>query len=129
MDRNTEWIVVVVIIVGFFVALYLLYHPVPQGLESPALVDNITVINSNGTNVNGVYVINGTVLNKNPFKILVVDLNATGYNKSGSAVDTGDGFTNTSPILSGGYSNFSIFLYDPNKVIKTYQLQVLDASL
>ena len=128
MDRNTEWIIVAVIVVGFFFALYLQFHPVPQGPESPALVSNIIVVNSNGTNMNGVYVINGTVLNKNPFNILVVDLNATSYNKSGSIVDTGDGFTTTSPLVSGGYSNFSIFLYDPNKVIKTYQLQVLDAS-
>ena len=128
MDKNTKWILFVVIIVGVLAALYSQLHPLPQGTEPQPLISNITVVSSNGSNINGVYVINGNLQNKNPFNILVVNLNATGYSKNGSIVDTGNGFTNTSPIASGGTSNFSIFLYDPNKLIKTYKLQVEDAS-
>jgi hypothetical protein len=128
MDKNTKWIIFVVIIVCVLAALYAQLHPLPQGSEPQPLVSNITVVNSNGSYINGVYVINGTLQNKNPFKILVVNLNATGYSNNGSIVDTGNGFTTTSPITSGGTSNFSIFLYDPNKLIKTYKLQVEDAS-
>jgi hypothetical protein len=128
MDKNTKWIILVVIIVGVLVALYFQFHTVPQGPESQSFVSNITLVSSNGSYSNGVYIINGIVHNKNSFSILVVNINATGYNANGSIVDTGDGFTTDSPIVSGGNSNFSIFLYDPNKLIITYKLQVLDAS-
>ena len=43
-------------------------------------------------------------------------------------VDTGDGFTTTSPIPAGGTGNFTISMYDPQNQIITYVVQVLDAS-
>lgn len=129
MNKNTKWMIWSVFIVGIFlVAWYFLFQSVPQGPEPQPFVSNITILNSNGSNINGVYVINGIVQNKNPFNITVVNLNATGYSSNGTTVDTGDGFTTTSPIAPGGTSNFTVSIYDPNKVIMTYKVQVEDAS-
>jgi|GEM_PF-5252474 len=129
MNKNTKlMILAVVIIVIFLAAWYLLFQSVPQGPEPQPFVSNITVLSSNGSNTNGIYVINGVVQNKNPFNITVVNLNATGYSSSGSTVSTGNGFTTSSPIAPGGTSNFTISLYDPNRVVKTYKVQVEDAS-
>lgn len=110
------------------VAYYILIFTVPQGTEPQAYVSNITVLNSSGSNVNGVYVINGIVKNNNQFNITVVNLNASGYNGNGTLVDTGDGFTTNSPVAAGGTANFTISLYDPNKQVTTYAVQVEDAS-
>ena len=72
--------------------------------------------------------INGVVQNNNPFNIKVINLNASGYNSTGNLIDTGDGFTTTSPITAGGTANFTISLYDPQMQVKTYVAQVEDAS-
>jgi LEA14-like dessication related protein len=128
MDRNRKTLILGVGLIVFIAALYIIFLSAPQGPNPQPFVSNITVVNSNGSNINGVYVLNGVVENKNPFSISVVNLNATGFNANGSAVTTGDGFTTQSPIPAGGTSNFSISLYDPNKVVTTYNVRVVDAS-
>jgi hypothetical protein len=129
MNKNTKLMILAfVIIVVFLAAWYLLFQSVPQGPEPQPFVSNITVLSSNGSNINGIYVINGVVQNKNSFNITVVNLNATGYSSSGNIVSTGNGFTTTSPIAPGGTSNFSVSLYDPNRLVTTYKIQVEDAS-
>ena len=129
MDRNGKLMILGVIgLIVIFTGLYFLFQLVPQGPHPQPFVSNITVLNSNGSNINGVYVINGVVENKNTFNITVVNLNATGYDANGFEVDTGDGFTILSPITAGKNSNFSISLYDPQKLVTTYQVQVSDAS-
>jgi LEA14-like dessication related protein len=129
MNKNTKLMILAfVIIVVFLAAWYLLFQSVPQGPEPQPFVSNITVLSSNGSNINGIYVINGVVQNKNSFNITVVNLNATGYSSNGSIVSTGNGFTTTSPIAPGGTSNFSVSLYDPNRLVTTYKIQVEDAS-
>jgi hypothetical protein len=75
-----------------------------------------------------VYVINGVLQNNNPFNITVVDINSRGYSNNGSMVTTSSEFTTSSPITVRGYSNFSISLYDPEKLVITYQIHVDDAS-
>lgn len=129
MDRNTKMLIYSILGLIFVVgAYYFLIMSAPQGTVPQAYVSNITVVNSNGSNINGVYVINGVVTNKNQFNISVVNLNATGYNSNGTLVDTGDGFTTNSPIPPGGTANFTISLYDPEKQVATYIVQVEDAS-
>lgn len=91
-------------------------------------MSNISILSSNASNINGVYVINGVVKNNNQFNISVVNLNGSGYTSNGSLVDTGDGFTTTSPITAGGTGNFTISMYDPQKQVVTYVVQVQDAS-
>jgi len=129
MNRNGKLMILGVIgLIVIFNGLYFLFQLVPQGPHPQAFVSNITVLNSTGSNINGVYVINGVVENKNTFNITVVNLNATGYDANGFEVDTGDGFTTLSPIPAGKNSNFSISLYDPQKLVTTYHVQVSDAS-
>lgn len=129
MNKNTRWILwAVFIVVVILAAWYFLFQSVPQGPEPQPFVSNITILSSNGSNINGVYVINGLVQNKNPYNVTVVNLNASGYGSNGTMVDTGDGFTTTSPIVPGGTSNFTISLYDPEKLVATYKVQVEDAS-
>jgi hypothetical protein len=129
MERNGKLMILGVVgLIIIFSGLYFLFQLVPQGPNPEAFVSNITVVSSNGSNSIGIYVINGVVENKNPFTIKVVSLNATGYNAEGFVVTTGTGFTTLSPIPAGGDSNFSISLYDPQKLVTTYQVQVSDAS-
>lgn len=115
-------------LIVIILAWYVLFELGPQGPQPQPYVTNITIINSNGTNVNGVYIINGSVQNKNPFNITVVDINATGFSSNGSVVNTGAGFTLSSPIAAGGTSNFTLSLYDPQNLITTYTIHVEDAS-
>ncbi len=114
----------IVIVVGYVI----LIQSAPQGPVAQTYVSNLTIINSNGSNINGVFVISGVVQNNNPFNISVINLNASGYNSTGKLIDTGDGFTTTSPITAGGTANFTISLYDPQMQVKTYVAQVEDAS-
>lgn len=129
MDRNVKLLIYsilgLIIVIG---AYYILIHSAPQGTVPQAYVSNITVVNSNGSNVNGVFVINGVLKNNNQFNITVVNLNASGFSSNGTLVDTGDGFTTTSPVTPGGTANFTISLYDPEKQVATYVVQVEDAS-
>jgi len=129
MDKNTRLIILAIFgLVVIIAGGYFLFGSVPQGPQTQPYITNITIINSNGSNINGVYVINGSVQNKNPFNISVVNINATGYSSNSSVVDTGSGFTTSSPITAGGNSNFTVSLYDPQKLVATYQIQVEDAS-
>jgi LEA14-like dessication related protein len=128
MDRNRKNLIFGVGLIVLISVLYFIFLSAPQGPNPQPFVSNITVVNSNGSNINGVYVLNGVVENKNPFSITVVNLNATGFNVNGSAVTTGSGFTTQSPIPAGGTSNFSLSLYDPNRVVTTYNVRVVDAS-
>ncbi len=128
MDRNRKTMIFGLGLIVFIGVLYFIFLSAPQGPNPQPFVSNITVVNSNGSNINGVYVINGVVENKNPFSVTVVNLNATGFNTNSSSVTTGSGFTTQSPIPAGGTSNFSISLYDPNRVVTTYNVRVVDAS-
>ena len=129
MDNNVKYLTLSIIGLIVIVAGYvLLFQSAPQGPVAQSYVSNLTIINSNGSNINGVFVINGVVQNNNPFNITVINLNASGYNSSGKLVDTGDGFTTTTPIVAGGTANFTISLYDPEMQVKTYVAQVEDAS-
>jgi len=129
MDKNTRLIILAIFgLVVIIAGGYFLFGSVPQGPQTQPYITNIKIINSNGSNINGVYVINGSVQNKNPFNISVVNINATGYSSNSSVVDTGSGFTTSSPITAGGNSNFTVSLYDPQKLVTTYQIQVEDAS-
>ena len=128
VNGTTKWMILAVFLAGAILVGYFIFYSIPQGPEPQPFVSNITVLSSNGSNINGIYVINGVVQNKNPFSIKVVNLNATGYSSNNMIVDTGDGFTTTSPIAPGGISNFTISLYDPNKLVSTYEVQVEDAS-
>lgn len=129
MDKNNRVIILAIVgLVVIIAAWYFLFETVPHGPQPQPFVTNITIINSTGSNINGVYVINGVLQNNNPFNITVVDINSTGYSNNGSMVTTGSGFTTSSPIKAGGYSKFSISLYDPEKLVTTYQLHVDDAS-
>ena len=128
MDNNVKYLTLsiiglIVVVAGYFI----LIQSAPQGPVAQSYVSNLTIINSNGSNINGIFVINGVVQNNNPFNIMVVNLNASGYNSTGKLVDTGDGFTST-PIVAGGTANFTISLYDPQMQVKTYVAQVEDAS-
>lgn len=129
IDRNLKWLIYcilgLIVVIG---AYYILIQYAPQGTVPQAYTSNITIVNSSGSNINGVFVINGVVKNNNQFNITVVNLNATGFNSSGVQVDTGDGFTTTSPVIPGGTANFTISLYDPEKQVATYVVQVEDAS-
>ncbi len=129
MDKNKRLLLLSIVgLVVIIIAGYILFQSAPKGPEPQPLVANISIINSNASNINGVYVINGVVKNNNPYNISVVNLNGTGYNSNGTMVDTGDGFTTTSPIPAGGTGNFTISIYDPQNQIITYVVQVLDAS-
>jgi len=129
MENNTKLIIMAIFgLVVIILAWYVLFELGPQGPQPQPYVTNITIINSNGTNVNGVYIINGSVQNKNPFNITVVDINASGFSSNGSVVNTGAGFTLSSPIAAGGTSNFTLSLYDPQNLITTYTIHVEDAS-
>jgi hypothetical protein len=129
MDKNKRLLLLSLVgLVVIIFAGYTLFQSVPKGPEPQPLVANISIINSNASNINGVYVINGVVKNNNPYNISVVDLNGTGYSSNGTMVDTGAGFTTTSPIPAGGTGNFTISIYDPQKQIMTYVVQVVDAS-
>jgi len=90
MENKTKLIIMAIFgLVVIILAWYVLFELSPQGPQPQPYVTNITIINSNGTNVNGVYIINGSVQNKNPFNITVVDINATGFSSNGSVVNTG----------------------------------------
>jgi hypothetical protein len=129
MDKNKSSLILSIVgLVVVIFAGYILFQSAPMGPKTEPFVGNITIISSNASNINGVYVINGVVKNNNPFQISVVNLNGTGYNSKGTMVDTGDGFTTTSPITAGGTGNFSISMYDPQKQVITYVVQVQDAS-
>ncbi len=129
MDNNVKYLTLSIIGLIVIVAGYVfLIQSAPQGPVAQSYVSNLTIINSNGSNINGVFVINGVVKNNNPFNISVINLNASGYNSTGKLVDTGDGFTTTTPIVAGGTANFTISLYDPEMQVKTYVAQVEDAS-
>jgi len=129
MEKNRKLIIIAIFaLIVIILSWYIFFELTPQGPQPQPYVTNITIINSTGTNVNGVYIINGSVQNKNPFNITVVDINATGLSSNGSVVSTGSGFTLSSPISAGGNSNFTLSLYDPEKLITTYKIQVVDAS-
>ncbi len=129
MDNNVKYLTLSIIGLIVIVAGYIvLIQSAPQGPVAQSYVSNLTIINSNGSNINGVFVINGVVQNNNPFNISVINLNASGYNSTGKLVDTGDGFTTTTPIVAGGTANFTISIYDPQVQVKTYVAQVEDAS-
>jgi len=120
--------ITILVIIIISAAVYYFVVLIPHGPTAQPYLSNITITNSSGSNVNGVYIINGTVQNMNNFSITVVNLNATGYNINGTIVDTGDGFTTSSPISPGGTSNFTISIYDPEKFVTQYQVQINDAS-
>jgi LEA14-like dessication related protein len=129
MDNNVKYLALSIIGLIVIAAGYvILIQSAPQGPVAQPYVSNLTILSSNGSNINGIFVINGVVHNNNPFNITVINLNASGYNSSGKLVDTGDGFTTTSPIVAGGTANFTISLYDPQKQVMTYVVQVEDAS-
>jgi LEA14-like dessication related protein len=126
-DQQTRNLILVsVIIIAVAIAL-IIATLLPQGpLPNPAVV-NLAIISSNGSNVNGIYVIKGIVQNNNKFSVGVVNLNATGFDQNGKIINTGDGFTSSQPpLIQGAKSNFSISIYDPYHKIADYHIQIED---